>query len=206
MKLKNYLLMGVSLLVFVSCEEQLTPPEVTDEFWNAIQHEDTATLRKHVSKESSNRDDLGQDLLTINSWSTGKITIDGDRSEVETEITITREEDLTVTIKTYLVDEGGYWKVDYPATVNQINNQSELGQVLNRLDDISEQMLEGLDQSIEKFQEAMPVIEQELTRIEETLREKVPEIKKRLDEFARKLEEALKQRKKPPVQEQPVEI
>jgi len=205
MHLKYFLLPGITCLLLVSCEDQITPTQVTDQFWGAVQAGDSKKIRRLVSSKSAQQQDLGQDLLIIESWSTGKIIIDGDRSEVETEISVSGNKSFTAMITTYLLAEKGQWKIDYAATTDQLKVNSEIGLALHRLDEISSEMLEGLDQSIDKFHQAMPVIEQELSKIEEKLREKVPEIKQKLDEFIRQLEEALKQ-KQPPVQDQPVEI
>lgn len=205
MNLKYFLLPGITCLLLVSCEDQFTPAQVTDKFWEAVQAGDSEKIRRLVSSESAQQQDLGLNLLTVESWSTGKIIIDGDRSEVETEISVSGNESFTATITTYLLAEKGQWKVDYPATTDQLGANSDIGLALHRLDEISSEMLEGLDQSIDKFHQAMPVIEQELSKIEEKLRDKVPEIKQKLDEFVRQLEEALK-KKQPPVQDQPVEI
>lgn len=206
MKNPIFLLPLFVLLLLTACEEELTPPEVTDAFWHAIVTEDREGIRKQVSRDTTDEQISGQELLTIQSWATGRILIDGNRSEVDTMIVVAGEKPLEMTIKTYLVDENGLWKVEYGKTVEQIRDQGEVGRVLNRLDDISSQMLDGLDKSIEDLQDAMPIIERELSKMEENLKEKVPEIRKRLDEFVRKLEEALKQKESPPPQQEPVEI
>ena len=205
MFIKKIVLTVIALAGLSACEEPLTPPEVTDQFWQAVKARDNTRLSGLISQSSDGKPVQVDELPEIESWKTGKIIIDENRSEVETQISIAGEKPFQVTVNTYLIDENGYWKIDYPATVEQVKENSEIGLALSRLDDISQKMIEGLDQSIEQFQEAVPVIEQELSKIEEQLREKVPEIRKRLDEFARKLEEALKN-KRPPDQEQPVEI
>jgi hypothetical protein len=205
MTLNKTLFAACALLVLTSCEERLTPPEVTDAFWQAVVNQDIVALRNQVSVDAAAMEDLGQGLLAIESWTTGRIIIDGDRSEVDTSVVVAGKEPLKLSIKTYLVDEQDTWKVDYTKTVEQIRDQGEVGRVLNRLDDISSQMLEGLDRSLGDLQDALPVIEKELSKMEEKLREKVPEIKQRLDEFVRKLEEALKGKETPPP-DQPVEI
>ncbi len=203
--MKNFLLSAAVLFILVACEEQLTPPEVTEQFWSAVRSKDGKSLGRLVSSEVAAQPDLAADLPEITSWKIGKIVIDGTRSTVVTEITLADGKPETIKIDTLLVDEQDHWKIDYPATIKQFKKHEDIEIVLNRLDEISSEMLKGLDDSMEKFEDAVPVIEQEISRIEEQIMEKVPEIRERLDEFVRKLEEALKQRKSE-TQDKPVEI
>lgn len=193
------------LILLTGCEEQLTPEQTTDAFWSALKTGNETALKKLVSPGSRLLDSEKLNNLEISSWQTGKIIIDGMKSQVETDLELSGKDNIKTTVQTYLLKNNNHWQIDFDTTMVQLQGEDKLDEVLIRLDEISGEMLENLDDSIEKFQEAMPVIEQELSRIEEKLQEKVPEIKQRLDEFARKLEEALKQ-KKSEVQNKPIEI
>ena len=203
---RQFILLLLLPVFIIGCEDKLTPAQATELFWAAVQSGNEERVRKLASRETLDAvSDKGTSTPEIESWETGKILIDGERSEVETELTLSAKKPKTARIDTYLVMQEGHWKIDYASTMKQLDRGNEVGIALNRLDEISSDMIEKLDKSIDEFHEAMPVIEEEISKIGEQLEEKVPEIRRRLDELMRKLEEALRQ-KQAPAQDQPIEI
>ncbi len=196
MKLK-YRLLPIFILFFVfACEENLTPEQTADAFWAAVIKKDTEIIKKLISKESYEKEINKDEILSVSDYSLGKIVIDGPHSEIDTEVTLSGDDPLTVPITTYLIKENEFWKIDYKKTTAKINGKSELAGVLNNLSDMSKLFVEGLNESIDEMNKVLPKIEEELSNIEGELQSRIPELRDKLDEFVRKLEEALKNRTK----------
>ncbi len=195
----------VVLLLLAACDENLSPEQTTDKFWSAIKNDNGAVLTAIVTSNTSSAE-LDKRPAGIASWQTGKIIIDNDRSSVDTEITMQDDTGSAVKVQTLLEAEQGVWKVNYAATVKQLQRQNEIDEVFEQLDLLSEKMAEEMNRSVEQFEQALPVIEQELSRIEDQVQEKIPEIKQRIEEFTKRLEEALKRRKQPEPTNEPIEI
>lgn len=171
---------------------KLSPFEVTNKFWTAIKTNDTKTIREYILTESPNKEDLTSSLLPITDFKLGKITIDGERSWVETTVTVEGERSMAVPIETVLIKENGQWKVRYEETVAMLTEASELARALENFGTLTEQFSKKIDQSLEGLQRSLPKVQREFKAIEEKLKADLPEIQKQLEGFARELQDLFK--------------
>lgn len=179
-------------LALNGCAASLSPIEVSERFWTAVQHGNTGVVRKYVTSESMNRNDLTEDILPLDSFSLGKTVIDGQQAWVDTTVVISADKPFSLPLKTILLQENEQWKVDYDATVASVSRGSDVARIIGSIASISEQFASELDRSLAEIQKSLPEVQKELERIEKDIKEKLPELRRRMEEFMRQLEEALK--------------
>ncbi|ABA58595.1 hypothetical protein Noc_2135 [Nitrosococcus oceani ATCC 19707] len=185
-----------------ACAEKLSSYEVAEKFWTAVKENDVETMRKYVLTESLNKEDLISSLLPITNFKLGKIVIDGEKSWVETTVTVSNERPVTVPLDTVLAKENGRWKVRYDETVKMLSEASELAQALENFGAMTEQFSNKIGQSLDELQRSLPKVQRELKSIEEKLKAELPEIQKQLEGFAKELQDLFRSLEQTPPPEE----
>jgi len=190
----TFKLMFLSLicLSITGCDEGLYPIDVSEGFWRAVKDKDINAIEKYSTEDSLTGDELSENILPLDEIILGKTVIDGDGAWVDTTVTISGDKPYTLPIKTVLIRENKQWKVDYQATMKWVSKGSSVYSVISGIKNMTEELAEELNQSMEDIQKAIPEIKKEVERIEESLLEYVPELKKQVEEFVEDLEEAIK--------------
>ncbi len=194
----TFKLMFLSLicLSITGCDEGLYPIDVSEGFWRAVKDKDINAIEKYSTEDSLTGDELSENILPLDEIILGKTVIDGDGAWVDTTVTISGDKPYTLPIKTVLIRENKQWKVDYQATMKWVSKGSSVYSVISGIKNMTEELAEELNQSMEDIQKAIPEIKKEVERIEESLLEYVPELKKQVEEFVEDLEEAIKDLRK----------
>jgi len=194
----TFKLMFLSLicLSITGCDEGLYPIDVSEGFWRAVKDKDINAIEKYSTEDSLTGDELSENILPFDEIILGKTVIDGDGAWVDTTVTISGDKPYTLPIKTVLIRENKQWKVDYQATMKWVSKGSSVYSVISGIKNMTEELAEELNQSMEDIQKAIPEIKKEVERIEESLLEYVPELKKQVEEFVEDLEEAIKDLRK----------
>ncbi len=180
-------------LFITGCDEVLYPIDVSEGFWRAVKNKDVNAIVKYSTKDSLTGEELSENILPLDEIILGKTVIDGDSAWVDTTVTISGDKPYTLPIKTVLIRENKQWKVDYQATMKWVSKGSSVYSVISGIKNMTQELAEELNQSMEDIQKAIPEIKEEVERIEESLMEHVPELKKQVEEFVEDLEEAIKE-------------
>lgn len=185
----------IGVLIFITlssgCVARLTPIQVSEKFWTAIQNNDAGAARLFIAEGTAKTDDITGNVLPVNGFSLGRTVIDGDNAWVDTDVEIAADEPFKLSLKTVLLRRDDRWKVDYDSTVASISSDSSVARVIGKLSEFSGEFSRELDRSLDEMQRALPQIKKEIESIEENMKESLPELERRLEEFIRKLEEAL---------------
>ena len=188
----------------LSCQSSMTPLQVSEKFWSGIQKKNISLITIYsISDSGYSADDIKQ-LPDVNAITFGKIIIDADIAEIQTQATIaSNDKTVDIALKTYLEREDGVWRVNYKQSVLLLKTNQGMIELLGGVQEITEELAEEIEESVEEFKEkTLPEIESQLEQAEETLRDKIPEFKNMLDELLeglkRSIEEAL-----PPKKEEP---
>lgn len=187
--------------LLTGCATNLTPMEVSDQFWTAVKNGDDQSIKKYILKRPGNNAELSDDILPINNYSLGRTVIDKEQAWIDTTVEIAADDPVSIPIKTVLQKQENQWKVDYAATIAPLSNSSDIARLLGNLNDLGMQFTDKLNQSLGELQRNLPDIQKQLEKIEENMKQKLPELQQRMDELMRQLEEALgnkKQRQAPP--------
>ena len=180
---------------FVSaCVPRLTPIQVSEKFWQAVQENDADAARHFVTEDARNRD-LTDNILPLEEVTLGRTIIDGDQAWVDTTVVISADKPYHLPLKTVLLRENERWKVDYDATVASVSKGSHAARVISGISELSRRFSEELNRSMEDIQRSLPELQKELEQLEGNLRRELPELREQMREFLRQLEEALGQDK-----------
>lgn len=178
-------------LMASGCAATLTPAEVSDRFWTAVQQKDYNTAGRYVTAESrdmaKNTDDYRRDL-DIKNVSFGKILIDHDKAWVDTVINIQAPTPYQVPLKTRLIQEDKQWKVDLASTMSGLSRDDSIAGVLDSLDEFSKMMNEKIEGSLDQIQKSLPQIQERIGTIEKKLNQKLPELRQRMDDIMQQLD------------------
>lgn len=180
-------------LFITSCNEGLYPIDVAEGFWRAVKNKDTKAIQKYSTNNSLKEDELSENILPLDEITLGKTVIDGDSAWVDTTVTISGDKPFTIPLRTELIRENKRWKVDYNATIKLVSQGSAVSNVINSIRNMSKDLADELNQSIEEMQKAIPEVVEEVEKIEESLLEHVPELKKQIEEFIRDLKDAIEE-------------
>ncbi len=186
------LLLLLPLFLLTACTEKLTPQQVAEQFWLAVEKHDVQRIQKLTAKGTISSGDISRHLLPIRNVSFAKTIIDGEQAEVETEVEVMSDKPLRVPLKTLLVQQDDIWLVDYNSTVAAVRVESSLAKLLDKLRIFSDEVKDQVNDSIHQFEQKVPEIERKLEEAEGMLKEKIPEIREQVEEFTRQLEELLK--------------
>jgi len=185
-------------LFITSCNEGLYPIDVAEGFWRAVKDKDAKAIQKYSTNISLKEDELGENILPLDEITLGKTVIDGESAWVDTTVTISGDKPFTIPLRTELVRENKRWKVDYNATIKLVSQGSAVSNVINSIRNMSKDLAEELNESMEEIQKTIPEVTKEIEKIEESLLEHIPELKKQIEEFVRDLKDAIEELGKEP--------
>lgn len=191
----------LTTFMLTGCFGPESPQEVTQEFWKAvITHNvneviEYSTLMNVKSYDALNKNWDGYQPVI------GKIIIDGNQAEVETELSTTTDTGKNhQKLSTYLIKQDVQWKVDYVRTANSINDDA-LGNFLGQLDELGKKLSDTLKDSSDKFSVEMKRLEEELKILAQSTSNEANkilelhgnELKKSIKELAESIDRALKE-------------
>ncbi len=168
-----------------------SPFEVTQSFWHAVENKNIRQIKKLISVKSLQDNMPGEHIVAVSKITLGKIIIDGNRARVETTLVIESDEPTTVHMDTLLVKEDDQWKVDYQDTMEALQEEGQLSQVIRELKNFGEKLSTEFDKSMQELDHAMPEIEKGINDLGDKIKKEVPKIKKQIEEMAEELQRAL---------------
>lgn len=177
----------------LSCQSSMTPLQVSEKFWVGIQKKNISLITIYSSSDSGySADDIKQ-LPDVSAITFGRIIIDADIAEIETQVTITSDDkNVDILLKTYLEIEDDVWRVNYKQSILLLKTNQGMNELLGSVQELTEDLAEEIEESVEDFKEkAMPEIELKLEQAEEALRDKIPAFKNMLDELLDGLKRSL---------------
>ena len=177
----------------LSCQSSMTPLQVSEKFWEGIEKKNISLITIYsISDSGYSADDIKQ-LPDVTNITFGRIIIDADIAEIETQVTITSDEkNIDIALKTYLEREDDVWRVNYNKSILLLKTNQGMVELLGGVQELTEDLVEEIEASVEDFKEkAMPEIESKLEQAEEVLRDKIPEFKNMLDELLEGLKRSL---------------
>lgn len=197
----------LGLMWAAACQEKMTPTEVAQAFWSAVQARDVDAVRALVANGAAQGVEPDR-ILPISGFSLGRTVIDGNRATVDTQVRLAGDHPIDVSIETRLLNEHGVWKVDYAATVASVSDGGQLAGVLAEIRRLGRQFSGEMDRSLDELQRSLPQIEREIRALEEAFRSQIPELHRQLEEFAREMDKALKEppRQPPAPPSEPIRI
>jgi len=203
MNIKNYYFhcsLALFCFLLMSCQSPLTPLQVGENFWLGMQHKNIALIKKYSVPDSVLALDDREQLSEVSDYTFGKIIIDGDVTEIETNVTIQIDKQSRhVQLKTFLIYENEVWKVDYEKTVQPLLLDEGMTKLLRDIQELSEEFAEKIKEDVEEFRErVMPEIKSTLEQAEQELRQKLPELKSIINEFLQELEKSIEEAMPPP--------
>ena len=198
---KYFISLLLTTLVLTGCFRPESPQDVAREFWEAV-----VTNNVDDAIEYSTLVDAKSYDAFNNKWDgyqpvMGKIIIDGNHAEVETELSRINDTGKNrQALNTYLVKQDGQWKVDYVRTAESINGGA-LGQFLGQLDKLGKKLSDTLKDSSDKFSVEMQRLEEELKTLAKSVDDEAnkiveqygTELKKSIEELAESIDRALKE-------------
>jgi hypothetical protein len=187
------LFIAIIAMSLSACSRDLTPIEVAERFWSAVQSSDAAKVKRYVSHDDAEALESLDDVLPIEQVKLGRTVIDSDRAVVATTATLSGDNPVDMPINTYLLLEDGRWKIDYDQTISSVRVNGQIAEIISKVRDFGKALQDGIDKSVAELERSLPKIESELKRLESELKQKVPELRQKLEGFARDLEDAIKE-------------
>lgn len=181
----------------LSCQSSMTPLQASEKFWSGIKKRNISLITIYSLSDSGYSAEELKQLPEVAAIAFGRIIIDGNTAEIETQVTIKSDEkNIDVSLKTYLEREDNAWKVNYKQAVLPLKTNQGMIELFDDVQEITEELAEEIEESVEDLKEkTLPEIESQLEQAEESLRDKIPEFKNMLDELLegikRSIEEAI---------------
>ncbi len=195
---QNYIYIIMLLFIcggLLSCQSYMTPLQVSEKFWEGIKKKNISLITIYSSSDSDYSAEKIKQLPDISAITFGRIIIDADIAEIETQVTITSDDKtFDIPIKTYLEREDDVWRVNYNQSIVLLKTKQGMTELLGGVQELTEDLAEEIEESVEDFKEkALPEIESKLEQVEEALRNKIPEFKNMIDELLDGLKRSLEQ-------------
>ena len=193
-------LSGIGLLSLYSCQAEMTPLQVSERFWQGIQANNLTSIKKYSLPESFEGNDNTDKLGEIRNIEFGRVVIDGEFAEIETTVTIIKKDNEDhITLSTYLESRKNNWFVNYAGTVQPLQVNQDMAELMEGIEELTEEFAEELEDSVGEFREkAIPEIKSRLEEVEQELREKIPELKNMIEEVLKDLEKSIEESFPPP--------
>ncbi len=190
-----------------ACEQKpKSAPEVSEAFWQAVITDDSddvvaySTLQSVEGYERFDRE--WRDMATT--W--GKIVIDGDVAQIDTEISKSGGEHADVLyFVTYLVNTDEGWRVDYQRTAEAVSVSGAVvdfvGQLTSLGQNIQRQVEASSESAVRQIAAFVGQLEQMAGEYQKQTNKAIDatagRMQRLLDEFVRSLEEAVKELQEP---------
>ncbi len=150
---KIFVLFFVFLFVFViGCTKNADEPlGIAEKFWDAVKNDDIETAKSYATKATANslmvKDDKGdpRDKVTF-----GEVKFEDEKAEVETTLhsfANTTGTEMTIPIKTILVQEDSDWKVDVNLTMMSLFGGA-MGEMMQQMGDAMKEGMEGMGKAM----------------------------------------------------------
>lgn len=188
-----------SALLLSACVQEGTPQDVTQAFWDAVVVNDAKGAVKHSTlADASQYDAFGRDWQGLTP-SLGKIVIEGDQASVATMLA-GPDDSSHSQVDTYLVREGGEWKVDYARTGTQLGG-GPLGALVGHLEKNGSSITEQLKGASDDFAVSMERMGEQLEEAANEIGEQASEdiakygddLRKSIEELAQSAQRVLKE-------------
>ena len=197
--MKRYLfilLLAVPLLL--SCTQANEPIDVAESFWYAVQKGDIKKLKRTLTKESLQREELMKNLLPIGKVELSRTVIEGENAWVTTSIEVTADRTFVLPARTVLIKEGRNWKVDYDATMTNLSMGSSVARIMSSVQDIGKSIERQIGQVLGDLEREMPEIEHEIDKQSEKIEQEMESQLSGFREWLRNLSEQISEAFKDP--------
>ena len=138
-----------------------------------------------------------------NTFHYGKIVIESDQANVETQITPAIDNKSSFT--TFLVQEDSHWKVDYQRSINDLTSNRLLNEFYKELNTLTETINKQLEQQLPLIQKEIGTLGQELQQqlplIQKEIEYLGQELQQQIDNFGKELKKSFPQEKEKTYQE-----
>ena len=204
--------LAIGLAALLSaCSGPETPQQVTEAFWEAAIHDDTASAVRYSTLDSAEYYDAFSAEWDSYRLTQGRIVIDGERASVASRLSGPGEAgQRRRAFTTYLVLQDGEWLGDYERTAMSING-GVFGDLLKKFDSFSRDFSQQFDASAE---EAGSQMEQMLDELEsagkdlgnqagEALQQYSDEFQQMLEDMDESLQRSLEEHKEQQPKESP---
>ncbi len=173
----------------------MSPLQVSERFWLGIKKKNHTLITEYSSSNSAIKVDDIEQLPNITKVTLGKITIDRNHSEIETELTmLLGNKTSKIAVKTVLINENNEWKVNYGKTMLPFLVSQQMSELFGGIQELTEGFADEIEESVEEFKKkAIPEIKSKLEQAEEALRKKLPELKNMIDQFLQDLEKSIEE-------------
>ncbi len=172
------------LALITGCESKKTPVEVTQGFWSDIIANQLDSAKQYCSAPSQQLPAIQDKGLTKDSFSYGKIVIEGGQATVDAKIGLSSGKKRSVLTHLVKLEDG--WKVDCNRTSAGLNGNQTLNDFFNDLNELGENFSKQLKQQL-------PVIEKEIETFSNQLKEQLPVIEKELESFNQNLKQQMEE-------------
>lgn len=188
-------------LILTGCYGPESPQDVAQEFWEAVITHNVDDAIEYSTLVDTNSYDAFNKKWDGYQSVTGKIVIDGNQAEIETELSRINDTGKNrQELKTYLIKQDDQWKVDYVRTAESINGDA-LTQFLGQLDTFGKNLSDTLQDSSDKFSVEMQRLEEELKALAKSVDNEAnkiveqygAELKKSIEQLAESIDRALKE-------------
>ena len=183
--LQSFILVLILMTPF-ACASKITPQEVTQSFWQAVEQHKNQDLKNLISSAADFDDKRS---FSVSDIQIGKVIIEGELASVETELVVLTEKPFRTTIKTHLIQIDGSWKVDYQKTIPALTQISAADKVLDDIKSLGKIFSDSVGKSIEDLKAQWPALKQQLEELEADAEATIPELRKKLDEIKKKFEQ-----------------
>lgn len=179
--------------ILTSCTSPMTPLQVSEKFWLGIKKKNHTLITEYSVPGSTIEVDDAEQLPDITQATFGKIIIDKNNAEIETELTIFLDNKISkISVKTILSKENNEWKVNYEQTMLPFMVNQQMSELFGGIQELTDGFADEIEESVEEFKKkAIPEIKLKLEQAEQQLRQKLPELKNMIDQFLQDLEKSI---------------
>ena len=190
-----------------ACEQKpKSVPEVSEAFWQAVITDDRDDVVAYSTLQSiEGYDGLGRELRDMAAtW--GKIVIDGDVAQINTELSRADEKPTAALhFVTYLVNTDGGWKVDYQRTADAVSVSGAVVDFVGQLTSLGKNIQRQVEVSSENAARQIAAFIGQLehmagdyqNQIDKAIDNAASRMQGLLDEFVRSLQEAVEELQEP---------
>ncbi len=186
--MNRFIVVILLLGILTSCQNLLTPVQVAELYWTAVQNKDVSSMKKYSTAFWDSETDKFSSLPDINSFELGQITINEKKSEIDTTLYLIGSEHESIQLTTYLIQTEGIWKVDHSKTVSGVQPKS-FSDVIEDLSELSDLLKDEFNRSLDEIDKAIPEIEKGISEFEQKIEEGIPELQQEIDDLVKKLQE-----------------
>lgn len=186
--IQRNLILAFILITPFACSAKITPQEVTQSFWLAIEQNDSQDIKTLISSPA---DFDGTMPFQVSDIQTKKVVIENQLATVETELVVLDEKPFRTTIQTHLIQIQNNWKVDYQKTISSVTQISATEKALDNIKELGKIFSNSVDQSIQDLKEQWPAFKQQLEELEADAEATIPELRKKLDDIKKKIKQQI---------------